>query len=185
MRLTLISSSLIIKISEQRPLTLLFFVRSVFVLQPGFIFYFLFFSVCLSVCFSPPLQHISSRRHKDRAAGKPAKPKFSPYTPTQRQQSFQAVSTLLLPHLLSSLIGVFVYMSWFSRASSRKLHSLLPMRQIDSDMGWRILCLYCFLSYDVCKRDKKADYVRKESRFMIRLFGSNWDSLYFCWPSGY
>nr|XP_043908480.1 zinc finger protein 385D-like isoform X2 [Solea senegalensis] len=36
-------------------------------------------------------QHISSRRHKDRAAGKPAKPKFSPYTPTQRQQSFQAI----------------------------------------------------------------------------------------------
>ncbi|KAK7158355.1 hypothetical protein R3I93_009538 [Phoxinus phoxinus] len=29
-------------------------------------------------------QHISSRRHKDRAAGKPAKPKFSPYTKTQR-----------------------------------------------------------------------------------------------------
>ncbi|KAM9737212.1 zinc finger protein 385D-like [Menidia menidia] len=26
-------------------------------------------------------QHISSRRHKDRAAGKPAKPKFSPYAP--------------------------------------------------------------------------------------------------------
>ncbi|KAM7373152.1 hypothetical protein PAMP_008028 [Pampus punctatissimus] len=36
-------------------------------------------------------QHISSRRHKDRAAGKPAKPKFSPYTPTQRHQSFQAI----------------------------------------------------------------------------------------------
>ncbi|XP_041823287.1 zinc finger protein 385D-like [Melanotaenia boesemani] len=36
-------------------------------------------------------QHISSRRHKDRAAGKPAKPKFSPYTPTQRHQSLQAI----------------------------------------------------------------------------------------------
>ncbi|MEQ2180774.1 hypothetical protein GOODEAATRI_004856, partial [Goodea atripinnis] len=32
-------------------------------------------------------QHISSRRHKDRAAGKPAKPKFSPYTPTQQLQT--------------------------------------------------------------------------------------------------
>uniref|UniRef100_A0A3Q0SRY8 Zinc finger protein 385D n=1 Tax=Amphilophus citrinellus TaxID=61819 RepID=A0A3Q0SRY8_AMPCI len=42
-------------------------------------------------------QHISSRRHKDRAAGKPAKPKFSPYTPTQRHQSFQAVSNLTKP----------------------------------------------------------------------------------------
>ncbi|XP_029588386.1 zinc finger protein 385D-like isoform X2 [Salmo trutta] len=33
-------------------------------------------------------QHIKSRRHKDRAAGKPAKPKFSPYgLPPQRNQS--------------------------------------------------------------------------------------------------
>ncbi|XP_044028450.1 zinc finger protein 385D-like isoform X2 [Siniperca chuatsi] len=40
-------------------------------------------------------QHISSRRHKDRAAGKPAKPKFSPYTPTQRHQSFQAIRLAL------------------------------------------------------------------------------------------
>ncbi|XP_078124311.1 zinc finger protein 385D-like isoform X1 [Sander vitreus] len=40
-------------------------------------------------------QHISSRRHKDRAAGKPAKPKFSPYTPTQRHQSFQAIGLAL------------------------------------------------------------------------------------------
>ncbi|XP_047460388.1 zinc finger protein 385D-like [Mugil cephalus] len=40
-------------------------------------------------------QHISSRRHKDRAAGKPAKPKFSPYTPIQRHQSFQAIRLTL------------------------------------------------------------------------------------------
>ncbi|CAL8293755.1 unnamed protein product [Merluccius merluccius] len=41
-------------------------------------------------------QHISSRRHKDRAAGKPAKPKFSPYPPTQRQQhGLQAVRLAL------------------------------------------------------------------------------------------
>ncbi|XP_030004048.1 zinc finger protein 385D-like isoform X2 [Sphaeramia orbicularis] len=41
-------------------------------------------------------QHISSRRHKDRAAGKPAKPKFSPYTPTQRHhQSFQTIRLAL------------------------------------------------------------------------------------------
>ncbi|XP_034067377.1 zinc finger protein 385D isoform X2 [Gymnodraco acuticeps] len=30
-------------------------------------------------------QHISSRRHKDRAAGKPAKPKYSPYSKPQGQ----------------------------------------------------------------------------------------------------
>ncbi|KAM6899361.1 zinc finger protein 385D-like [Xenentodon cancila] len=41
-------------------------------------------------------QHISSRRHKDRAAGKPAKPKFSPYTPTQRHHSLQAIRLTLL-----------------------------------------------------------------------------------------
>ncbi|KAM3872996.1 zinc finger protein 385D [Diretmus argenteus] len=29
-------------------------------------------------------QHISSRRHKDRAAGKPAKPKYSPYSKPQK-----------------------------------------------------------------------------------------------------
>lgn len=34
-------------------------------------------------------QHISSRRHKDRAAGKPAKPKYSPYTKTPKGQTKQ------------------------------------------------------------------------------------------------
>ncbi|XP_075902972.1 zinc finger protein 385D [Nelusetta ayraudi] len=34
-------------------------------------------------------QHISSRRHKDRAAGKPAKPKYSPYSKPQKGQSKQ------------------------------------------------------------------------------------------------
>uniref|UniRef100_A0A3P9JBK5 Zinc finger protein 385D n=1 Tax=Oryzias latipes TaxID=8090 RepID=A0A3P9JBK5_ORYLA len=43
-------------------------------------------------------QHISSRRHKDRAAGKPAKPKFSPYSSTQRHQSLQAIRLALGKH---------------------------------------------------------------------------------------
>ncbi|XP_029306497.1 zinc finger protein 385D isoform X2 [Cottoperca gobio] len=34
-------------------------------------------------------QHISSRRHKDRAAGKPAKPKYSPYSKPQKGQTKQ------------------------------------------------------------------------------------------------
>lgn len=42
----------------------------------------------------PPPQHISSRRHKDRAAGKPPKPKFSPYTSSPRPHSLQSVSAL-------------------------------------------------------------------------------------------
>ncbi|XP_037389666.1 zinc finger protein 385D isoform X1 [Pygocentrus nattereri] len=40
-------------------------------------------------------QHISSRRHKDRAAGKPAKPKYSPYTKTQRGQTKQQTQVKL------------------------------------------------------------------------------------------
>uniref|UniRef100_A0AAV2MGI4 C2H2-type domain-containing protein n=1 Tax=Knipowitschia caucasica TaxID=637954 RepID=A0AAV2MGI4_KNICA len=37
-------------------------------------------------------QHISSRRHKDRAAGKPAKPKYSPYSKPAKSQSKPTVS---------------------------------------------------------------------------------------------
>lgn len=37
-----------------------------------------------SACALLSLQHISSRRHKDRVAGKPTKPKYSPYSKQQR-----------------------------------------------------------------------------------------------------
>nr|XP_040021901.1 zinc finger protein 385D isoform X1 [Gasterosteus aculeatus aculeatus] len=40
-------------------------------------------------------QHISSRRHKDRAAGKPAKPKYSPYSKTQKGPTTQPVKLSL------------------------------------------------------------------------------------------
>ncbi|XP_033831239.1 zinc finger protein 385D-like isoform X2 [Periophthalmus magnuspinnatus] len=41
-------------------------------------------------------QHISSRRHKDRAAGKPGKPKFTPYPPNHRNQhNFQTIQLAL------------------------------------------------------------------------------------------
>ncbi|KAK5599176.1 hypothetical protein CRENBAI_024916 [Crenichthys baileyi] len=40
-------------------------------------------------------QHISSRRHKDRAAGKPAKPKYSPYTKPQKGQTKQPIKLIL------------------------------------------------------------------------------------------
>lgn len=41
-------------------------------------------------------QHISSRRHKDRAAGKPGKPKFTPYPPSHRHQhNFQTIRLAL------------------------------------------------------------------------------------------
>uniref|UniRef100_UPI00398ED363 zinc finger protein 385D-like isoform X5 n=1 Tax=Pristiophorus japonicus TaxID=55135 RepID=UPI00398ED363 len=40
-------------------------------------------------------QHISSRRHKDRAAGKPPKPKYSPYNKLQRGTNALAVSACI------------------------------------------------------------------------------------------
>ncbi|XP_076006326.1 zinc finger protein 385D [Genypterus blacodes] len=40
-------------------------------------------------------QHISSRRHKDRAAGKPAKPKYSPYSKPPKGQSKQPIKLAL------------------------------------------------------------------------------------------
>ncbi|XP_047455218.1 zinc finger protein 385D [Mugil cephalus] len=40
-------------------------------------------------------QHISSRRHKDRAAGKPAKPKYSPYSKPQKGQTKQPIKLVL------------------------------------------------------------------------------------------
>ncbi|XP_026225761.1 zinc finger protein 385D isoform X2 [Anabas testudineus] len=40
-------------------------------------------------------QHISSRRHKDRAAGKPAKPKYSPYSKPQKGQTKQSIKLTL------------------------------------------------------------------------------------------
>ncbi|KAK2845034.1 hypothetical protein Q5P01_011693 [Channa striata] len=40
-------------------------------------------------------QHISSRRHKDRAAGKPAKPKYSPYSKPPKGQTKQPIKLTL------------------------------------------------------------------------------------------
>ncbi|KAJ8415923.1 hypothetical protein AAFF_G00404800 [Aldrovandia affinis] len=51
-------------------------------------------------------QHISSRRHKDRAAGKPPKPKYSPYNKTQRGPSGQAVKMELRKDLGSSITSI-------------------------------------------------------------------------------
>ncbi|XP_057195529.1 zinc finger protein 385D isoform X2 [Triplophysa rosa] len=50
-------------------------------------------------------QHISSRRHKDRAAGKPSKPKYGPYSKTQRGQTKQTVKMALGKDLCPPLTG--------------------------------------------------------------------------------
>ncbi|XP_053184525.1 zinc finger protein 385B [Scomber japonicus] len=45
-------------------------------------------------------QHISSRRHKDRVAGKPSKPKYSPYNKQQRSNLTELVKPSLSPSFL-------------------------------------------------------------------------------------
>ncbi|XP_032385780.1 zinc finger protein 385B isoform X2 [Etheostoma spectabile] len=47
-------------------------------------------------------QHISSRRHKDRVAGKPSKPKYSPYNKQQRSSLTDLVKPSLSPSFLST-----------------------------------------------------------------------------------
>lgn len=49
-------------------------------------------------------QHISSRRHKDRVAGKPMKPKYSPYNKLQRNPSILAVSIFISHHCLCEFV---------------------------------------------------------------------------------
>ncbi|XP_034549232.1 zinc finger protein 385B [Notolabrus celidotus] len=47
-------------------------------------------------------QHISSRRHKDRVAGKPSKPKYSPYNKQQRSSLTELVKPTLSPSFLTT-----------------------------------------------------------------------------------
>uniref|UniRef100_A0A8C2XH11 Zinc finger protein 385B n=1 Tax=Cyclopterus lumpus TaxID=8103 RepID=A0A8C2XH11_CYCLU len=47
-------------------------------------------------------QHISSRRHKDRVAGKPSKPKYSPYNKQQRSSLTEMVNPSLSSSFLST-----------------------------------------------------------------------------------
>ncbi|XP_078277451.1 zinc finger protein 385D-like isoform X7 [Rhinoraja longicauda] len=48
-------------------------------------------------------QHISSRRHKDRAAGKPPKPKYSPYNKLQRSTNVLALKLAFQKELTKPL----------------------------------------------------------------------------------
>ncbi|XP_041858730.1 zinc finger protein 385B isoform X3 [Melanotaenia boesemani] len=47
-------------------------------------------------------QHISSRRHKDRVAGKPTKPKYSPYNKQQRSSLTDMAKPSMSPSFLSA-----------------------------------------------------------------------------------
>ncbi|XP_048341694.1 zinc finger protein 385B isoform X3 [Sphaerodactylus townsendi] len=53
-------------------------------------------------------QHISSRRHKDRVAGKPTKPKFSPYNKLQRSPSILAAKLAFQKTCIKPLAPAFL-----------------------------------------------------------------------------
>ncbi|XP_068603515.1 zinc finger protein 385D-like [Brachionichthys hirsutus] len=75
-------------------------------------------------------QHISSRRHKDRAAGKPAKPKFSPYTPALHHPSFQAIHLALRknPDLTKPLASTLMHRQLSVAAASMASLPSFPLR---------------------------------------------------------
>ncbi|XP_016379133.1 zinc finger protein 385B isoform X2 [Sinocyclocheilus rhinocerous] len=53
-------------------------------------------------------QHISSRRHKDRVAGKPTKPKYSPYNKQQRSSGSLAAKLALQNDLVKPISPAFL-----------------------------------------------------------------------------
>ncbi|XP_075685643.1 zinc finger protein 385B isoform X2 [Rhinoderma darwinii] len=53
-------------------------------------------------------QHISSRRHKDRVAGKPMKPKYSPYNKLQRSPSILAAKLAFQKDMIKPLTPTFL-----------------------------------------------------------------------------
>ncbi|KAB0380713.1 hypothetical protein FD755_008497 [Muntiacus reevesi] len=53
-------------------------------------------------------QHISSRRHKDRVAGKPLKPKYSPYNKLQRSPSILAAKLAFQKDMMKPLAPAFL-----------------------------------------------------------------------------
>lgn len=74
------------------------------------------------------------------------------------------------------LIVVFVYMSWSSWASSRKLHSLLPVKQIVSNSSRIINFLNSNpLTWWV---GQKGRISLEQSGLLIKMPGDKWNSLY-------
>ncbi|XP_041421938.1 zinc finger protein 385D isoform X2 [Xenopus laevis] len=75
-------------------------------------------------------QHISSRRHKDRAAGKPPKPKYSPYNKLQKssnpvatklaftKQRLKPLTPRILPNPLAAIAAAVAMNSSFSLRST-------------------------------------------------------------------
>ncbi|XP_069081544.1 zinc finger protein 385B isoform X2 [Pleurodeles waltl] len=63
-------------------------------------------------------QHISSRRHKDRVAGKPMKPKYSPYNKLQRSPSVIAAKLAFQKDMMKPMAPTFLSSSLAAAVSS-------------------------------------------------------------------
>ncbi|XP_069472190.1 zinc finger protein 385B isoform X2 [Ambystoma mexicanum] len=63
-------------------------------------------------------QHISSRRHKDRVAGKPMKPKYSPYNKLQRSPGALAAKLAFQKDLIKPMAPAFLSSSLAAAVSS-------------------------------------------------------------------
>ncbi|XP_078537609.1 zinc finger protein 385B isoform X2 [Lissotriton helveticus] len=63
-------------------------------------------------------QHISSRRHKDRVAGKPMKPKYSPYNKLQRSPSIIAAKFAFQKDMIKPMAPTFLSSSLAAAVSS-------------------------------------------------------------------
>lgn len=89
-------------------------------------------------------QHISSRRHKDRAAGKPAKQKYSPYSKTQKGQSKQPVSVQPAggSHLITQVL--------LSPVSTLSMWVLLSLSETDTSRCSLLSFTVCFCSACFC-----------------------------------
>uniref|UniRef100_M3XTL4 Zinc finger protein 385B n=1 Tax=Mustela putorius furo TaxID=9669 RepID=M3XTL4_MUSPF len=82
-------------------------------------------------------QHISSRRHKDRVAGKPLKPKYSPYNKLQRSPSILAAKLAFQKDMMKPLAPAFLSSPLAAAAAVSSALSLPPRhsRGFDSRMS--------------------------------------------------
>nr|XP_038038073.1 zinc finger protein 385B isoform X3 [Anas platyrhynchos] len=71
-------------------------------------------------------QHISSRRHKDRVAGKPMKPKYSPYNKLQRSPSILAAKLAFQKDMIKPLAPAFLSSPLAAAAAVSSALSLPP-----------------------------------------------------------
>ncbi|XP_059962792.1 zinc finger protein 385B [Mesoplodon densirostris] len=71
-------------------------------------------------------QHISSRRHKDRVAGKPLKPKYCPYNKLQRSPSILAAKLAFQKDMMKPLAPAFLSSPLAAAAAVSSALSLPP-----------------------------------------------------------